>query len=77
MIFNADFLDPSFINESVCIRKSMPHTVAIIAELIPVTPIFTGNKPNGIKTSVYIIMLIAVFKSFLPLDGSSLNPAFL
>ena len=52
IILKADFLDPSFIKESVCIKNNIPQTVAIMAELTPVSPNFIGNKPNGIRNSV-------------------------
>ena len=77
MIFNADFRSPDLINENVCAKKSTPHTVTTIAELSPVIPNVAGNNPSGIKNMVYIMICTAVFKSFLPPEGRSLNPAFL
>ena len=64
MIFNADLLSPDFINENVSAKKITPQNVATIAELIPVIPNVAGNNPIGIRNIVYIMIWMAVFRSF-------------
>ncbi len=52
MIFKADLRSPDLISENVCAKKITPHTVATIAELIPVIPNVAGNNPSGIRNMV-------------------------
>ncbi len=52
MIFNAEFLEPSLINENVWARNSTPQIVTTRAEFIPVKPKFNGSNPKGIRNKV-------------------------
>src|SRR6186713_3200595 len=52
IIFNADFRSPDFMSEKVSAKNNTPHTVATMAELIPVIPKVAGNIPMGIRNIV-------------------------
>jgi hypothetical protein len=54
-------------------RKSL-HKSSHDSRINSSDPNVAGNNPIGMRNMVYIMIWIAVFMSFLPPDGSNLNP---